>query len=389
MSISARESNLAELLWDNIAYFVPVYQRDYSWDKEQTSSFWTTVQAAAQGRTEYFLGSIVLVKTTSKQILEVLDGQQRLATLTLLLAAFKSELAAAGQSAEEAIDMINRALDVMVNKVPDDIPLNKGRNSHILLNNRDSGFFQDFVRGEAPSPQHKSHERIDKAFRFFCDRIKKTVESNNPWTSVLHLWDDVQAALTDYLLYVRIEVGDIDTAQAVFESLNSAGLALTKADLIKNYLLMESQPNLREALTLWDGTVDALETLDLTSYVRAFCNSRFEFVRTDKLYAAVKSIAVKRPARTSQVTVAQFLKDLNRSSAAYASLAAPDSSTWPDPDVLRDLEDLRDLGATTVLVPLLAALHATATPDCPVGFKQVVSRFLTFHVRSIVVDGAV
>jgi hypothetical protein len=181
-------------------------------------------------------------------------------------------------------------------------------------------------------------------------------------------------------------VSDIDTAQAVFESLNSAGLALTKADLIKNYLLMESRPSQQTALAQWDSTLDALgASIDLTQYIRTFCNSHFEFVRTDRLYAAVKTIAVKRPSLTSQVRPDVFLRDLSQSATVYANLASPDASVWTDPEVLRDLEDLRDLAAVTVLVPLLAAYRMTAAGSSGVTFKQVVSKFLTFQVRSIVV----
>ena len=387
MSISARESNLGELLWDHSAYFVPVYQRDYSWDKEQTSSFWDTVQAAARENTEYFLGSLVLVKTSAKQVLEVLDGQQRLATLTILLAAFKAELSLINtQAAQEAIHSIDMALDVKVaQQLPAGIPLKKGINTHIRLNDRDCLFYEDLIRVKAPSPVHRSHELILKAYEFFGQKIRETVASGGLYSDVVHLWDDFEAALTDYLLYVRIEVSDIDTAQAVFESLNSAGLALTKADLIKNYLLMESRPNQQAALALWDTTVDALGSLDLTQYIRTFCNAKFEFVRTDRLYAAVKGIAVSRPALSSQVKPDIFLKDLSQSAIIYANLAAPDASVWTDPIVLRDLEDLRDLGATTVLVPLLAAYHAACAPGSATSFKDVVAKFLTFQVRSIVV----
>lgn len=387
MTISARESNLGELLWDNNAYVVPVYQRDYAWEKEQTTAFWDTVLAATTEHAEYFLGSIVLVKTEANQILELLDGQQRMATLALLLAAFRSELESlSSQPAAEAIGLIGRALEVTITRVPQGVPLARGLNTHVRLNERDATFFEDFLRQRSPQAVHRSHERIEKAYSFFRAKIRDCLESGGRWNDIVHLWDAVSGALSEHLQYVRIEVSDIDTAQAVFESLNSAGLALTKADLIKNYLLMESRPSEQAALAQWNTTLDALgASTDLTQYIRTFCNSHFEFVRTDRLYAAVKSIAVKRPSLSSQETPDVFLRDLAQSASIYAYLASPDSSVWTEPEVLRDLEDLRDLAAVTVLVPLLAAYRVTSAAGSGVTFKQVLSKFLTFQVRSIVV----
>lgn len=400
MSIGARESTLYELLWDANVYYVPIYQRNYSWDKEQTSRLWETIYTAATDQQDYFLGSVVLVETGSQQILEVLDGQQRIATLLLLLAAFSKHLAAStDQPCQDANALIGRALRVVVNgTIPPGTPFQPGMQPHMHLNDQDHQFYADTISGASPEPRHSSHRLIKKAFAYFDAQIKAELR-NGRWNSPSHFWDAIASALTQHLLYVRISVNNISTAQAVFESLNSAGLDLTKADLIKNYLLMNI-PSHQHTLALaeWTNAANTLgETVDLTAYIRAFWNSAVEFVRTDRLYEELREVVVPNPSPTPsanprtgktppfQMLPMKFLQELSADAEIQYRLAMPEMSFWSDSALCRDLEDLRDLGAMTVWVPLMAAYRATAGASATLRFADVVRQFLTLHVRYIVV----
>lgn len=400
MTILATQSTLNALLWDANAYFVPIYQRNYSWDKEQITRLWETLCTSAADNQDYFLGSVVLVKTESEQIFEVLDGQQRLATLLLLLAAFRKHLTrVAGQPGVDARALIGRALEIVVNgTVPQGIPFHAGMQTHFRLNDQDHAFFAATIAGNSPEPSHASHRLIRKAFNYFDNQIGDKLQAGG-WNDAGHLWNSIANALTQHLFYVRITVSNISTAQAVFESLNSAGMDLTKADLIKNYLLMNI-PSYQHAVALaeWTNTTSTLgETLDLTTFIRAYWNSRVEFVRTDRLYEELREVVVPNPAavpapstRTGrtppfQMLPMSFLQELSANATIAYHMASPDSTHWPDAALLRDLEDLRDLGASTVWVPLLAAHVAASQPGSQFTFADVVRRFLSLHVRYIVV----
>ena len=87
--IAAHEELLLNLLWGAAIYRVPLYQRDFAWEQEQTAELWSDVVRTAFGSEVYFLGSMVFVKTDTSVVFEILDGQQRFASLSLMIAALR------------------------------------------------------------------------------------------------------------------------------------------------------------------------------------------------------------------------------------------------------------------------------------------------------------
>src|SRR5512138_3071120 len=97
-SITSQVMSLGSMLRSGDTYIVPPYQRNYSWEKIQFSDFWTDVSKTFGGASrEYFLGSIVINNSQSPELI-VIDGQQRLITTAVLLAALRSHLRNAGNT---------------------------------------------------------------------------------------------------------------------------------------------------------------------------------------------------------------------------------------------------------------------------------------------------
>ena len=149
---------------------VPDYQRDYSWDKDEVTDFWSDLIAfggndpRSRPTGEYFLGATVLVNNGSFHL--VLDGQQRLATATILLAALRDKIK---EYKEDAAQQIQDQFIVFEDQFTGE------RIPKIELNVFDRDFFRDYIQAfpkvESASPQKRSHYLITKAYKYFQDQI--------------------------------------------------------------------------------------------------------------------------------------------------------------------------------------------------------------------------
>lgn len=378
--INAHEEPLFKVLWGVDILEVPPYQRNFAWDEEQVGALWDDAFRTSRGSDVYFLGSVVLVKTKHAGVYELLDGQQRLASLLLMLAAFrdvlkderpKSDQIATIQTALTRMDMSGRYGHKMT--------------ARLHLNHRDRTYFASVV-GDAsiPEPEFASHRLLKKAYEYFKGRIEKLVkEGQDPEA----LWESLRTAFTDRLYIIRIEVGDEVQAQMIFEALNSAGLDLTQADLIKNYLLRETPGHERDAAyKAWSSVADQIEeSTHLTNFVRVYWNSAYSFARKDELYKRIKEGVKKPPLSSTQVDVKSFLTNMKNEAQEWialqtSSLTGPGAETEQAND---DLRELRELGAVLIFVPLLA-LRKVYAGDMAT-FARSVRWFRDFYVRYTIV----
>lgn len=203
-------------------YVIPVYQRKYDWKRENCSQLYEDLKKIIFDKREsHFFGSIVssVVPNGSKIEYHIIDGQQRLTTVTLLLLAIRN-LIAQGKiiPQEERLDeqISQRFLISPWAKEEDRIKLRPVKGDREALAR---------LFGDAEDYDHASNLTLN--YQFFCDKIlQKEVTV-----------DDLYAAIGK-LEIISITLDQSDNAQLIFESLNSTGLALTEGDKIRNYILM-------------------------------------------------------------------------------------------------------------------------------------------------------
>jgi len=197
VAINAHEENLGQALWDNNICLVPPYQRNYSWDKDQISTLWTDLMRVAHNGDTYFLGSMVFVKTDSAMVFHVLDGQQRFASLLLLVAAFQ-EIIRTSDPASQALNGLQQILlkvDVTGKFGNQDVV-------HVRLNYQDEEFFDILIKtGVVQKPQHASHRLLAKAFADFKDLIRNECEKRG--VTAEQLWGTLRDAATQRLFIIR------------------------------------------------------------------------------------------------------------------------------------------------------------------------------------------
>lgn len=222
-------------------FVIPIYQRNYSWDEKQCQQLWDDILRVGSNETIplHFIGSIVYVQGGHASVsigapLLVIDGQQRLTTLTILLEA----LARFTKESEpvDGFSSLKIRHKYLTNPLED-----KERFYKILLSDTDKETLNALVReGEYP----KDHSiRIKENFEFFSDLISTNA------SRIVNICNGINKLMIVDIALER----DQENPQLIFESMNSTGKALSEADLIRNYILMGLEPKLQTEIytDLW------------------------------------------------------------------------------------------------------------------------------------------
>lgn len=246
---------IAHVLADN-RLKVPVFQRSYAWEKSHVidllQDVTTSLQAGAQ---EYFLGSIV-VSTEQSGVLEVVDGQQRLATVTIILAQIRDYFLQNGED-ERAATLERDYLLKRDLRTQEPAP-------KLTLNDIDNDFFQKTVLSRPGSPDRAvnstrtSHALLNEASATAAKHIGSVASTTK--TPIELLLDYVEY-LNDKTKVILLRVPDHANAFTIFETLNDRGLDLAISDLLKNYLFFRAENRLVEVQASWTAMLGALSAV--------------------------------------------------------------------------------------------------------------------------------
>ncbi len=226
--MDARKGNIYEILNGNRQFLIPVYQRYYSWDVEQCKRLWNDiVEMQKRGKEGHFVGSIVNIAEqampTGVQKYMIIDGQQRITTLSLLLIALRDY--AVKNPGDTTINA--RRIDNMLLKNEYEIGDERYK---LLLTETDRDILKCLVE-EKPISDDTRSKLLDN-YRFFASKIadKELLPAE--------IYESIGKLQIVNITLDRL----VDDAQAIFESLNSTGKELSESDLIRNYVLMGLEP---------------------------------------------------------------------------------------------------------------------------------------------------
>ncbi len=354
---------------------VPAYQRSFAWEDEHVEELLNDLSRAIEANdAEYFLGSIV-VSNEGTAGPEIVDGQQRLATVTILLAAIRDYFHSENESARVS-GIENRYL-FSINLRTEE------RHPRLRLNDLDNHFFESRILAQPSDSSRKlaatakSHKLLANAAEIARKHVATIVGSTTSPHDALLDWVEY---IHDSVKVVWFQVPDHANAFMIFETLNDRGLDLAISDLLKNYLFHLAADRWTEAQANWlavIGVMDAIGTAGGTvTYIRHLWSSQHGLTRERDLYKAIKTrISSKRKAL-------DFSALLKASARMYAAIANPDSDFW-DPygeDSRSCMRTLNELGAIRIRPLVLAVLMKFSKPEVRKAMRVLVAWTVRFLI---------
>lgn len=335
----------------NTQFSIPVYQRNYDWKTEQCKALLDDIiRVEEQSRSgidsEHFIGSIVASKentvaSSQTQQVTLIDGQQRITTLTLLLLAIY-------RKSQEYSDA--NLEDIIYNDILLNRNINNERKLKLKVTANNSAALEAIYENKEDSITYNSN--VINNFKFFYNQI--TPENLNSIWEGLHRLRMVEIVLHP----------PQDDAQKIFESMNSTGLDLGQADLIRNYVLMNLPVEKQNELfnKYWSeieqNTKDENHTNMIDYLFRDYLifNEK-KFVSNPRIYTTFKKLY---PLNAHE-KIEKTLETINRLSKSYSKLINPENEQ--DIEIKKELQYIKDLELTTANVVLMFVLDDYANRE--------------------------
>lgn len=327
-----------QLLANGLRYEIPKFQRDYSWEAEHWDDLWQDIKLIlAHEDNEHYMGYLVLQTTNNKEFF-IIDGQQRLTTMSLLiLAGLKclKELADSGDDTENNLKRIDNLLSSYIGYVD---PVSLIANNKLKLNRNSDDYYRQYLvlLKELPIRNTNASEKhMRECFIWFYEKIKKEF---NTGEKLARFIDEI----VDKLFFTVIEVTDQLNAFKVFETLNARGVQLSSSDLLKNYFFSvvdESLPHkaeIEEVENIWSKIVGKLGEQKFEDYLRYYWNSINKSVGKKNLFKIIKN-SVK-----TKEQVFELIRNLNDVADIYMAIQDPYDDYWRDkPEIRKYIKELK------------------------------------------------
>ena len=371
--MDARKGNIYEILNGNKQFLIPVYQRFYSWDIDQCKRLWNDiVEMQRKGKAGHFVGSIVNIAEqampTGVQKYLIIDGQQRMTTLTLLLLALRDY--AIKNPSNTTINA--RRIDNMLLKNEYE---SGDERYKLLLTETDRDILISMV--EEKSIAEGTRSRLIDNYNFFANKIAdQEIQPAEVYESI------------GKLQIVNITLDrTVDEAQAIFESLNSTVKELSESDLIRNYVLMGLEPS--EQIYIYEHLWRPMEQLFIYETQGTVMDAFFRHYLTMKLSRIPKQGRVYEEFKLYHLncefgTIRELCQDLLEYAQHYTNIVFKRNT---DTDLKKLYEDIIDL-RMEVSYPFLLIIHH----DCVEGritseeLKKILKLCISYVLRRAICE---
>ncbi len=314
---------------------IPIYQRLYSWEKEQCKQLWDDIiKIGGDDKMDgHFIGSILYVLdriTHSNNALLIIDGQQRLTTITLLLTALRDHLS----------DEVKRK------EIEDHYLINSDKDGdkkfRLILSESDKDTLLSLIDKDRRKPSEPSSKIVEN-FKLFEE-----------WVSNTNKLETIFRGLKKLMIVEIALEKEKDDPQLIFESMNSKGIELTQTDLIRNYIVMETETEKQESFynKYWRAMEEKFKQNEklFDRFVRHYLTIKTrEIPNINKVYAAFKDYWQKEG-----VGIEDLLKDLQKYCGYFCQIVFKKEA---NKDLNKALGFLVDL-EMDVIYPLLLELYS-------------------------------
>lgn len=369
--ITATEETVKSLFSRSYRYVVPEYQRQYSWGEEQWDDLWRDLQSIDDGRT-HFLGSVVFVECNTGfdelNEYEIVDGQQRLTTISVLLCAIREYYKKMGNDgAAESID--SQYLWEKDEEFTD--------KQKIELNSLDADQYRRLLHGNRP---REEESKIRGAIEFYADKISSLSDEEV---------EEVRKKLLNGVTLVTIDCPSQESAFRLFETLNDRGLELSEIDLMKNYLYKKitNDPGINtEAVKQdWEGIIDDIR-YELNKPFRFFIHY-FLFatepdissnISQNTLYETFQEL-IDEKIPESNITLEEYMSKMAEDTLLYLNLINAEISKFDSSsnDRINELlEDLDRLGYTQERIYLMGVFSHLSSASKVIRCLKLIESYI-------------
>jgi uncharacterized protein with ParB-like and HNH nuclease domain len=344
MKIEADDKEVQDIF--SLGYFkIPRFQRPYSWGIDEVESFWDDI--ISEKSDNYFIGSMVAYQT-QKPYFGIVDGQQRLTTITLLLSVIRNGFLKLGE--ENLAKGVHKYVEKANIDNEDEFILNSETSFPYLQDHIQSynGFNLDCEAGVEEQKLEKAFDILTKKVSYHIPELDNS-EEVQPSLFTNHSSEAINElkALRNKILSLKlvfIQLDNEDDAYLIFETLNARGRDLTTSDLVKNLVLKKlknKSSTLDQSKEKWNFIVkqfdDIGDSAALDTFLLHYWLAEHEYTTDKKLFAKVKLYIAN-----NEEFAKSLIHDLSAASKYYSSMLLPESGKWnKDEQIIRThLENL-------------------------------------------------
>lgn len=357
MKIEANDKQVQDIF--SLGYFqIPRFQRPYSWTEEEVKNFWDDV--VIEEHDQYFIGSMVVYQI-EKPYFGIVDGQQRLTTITLMLAAIRNAFRMLGE------ENLSKGVHNYIEKANID-----NVNEFILNSETSFPYLQDHIQSfEGDNVDCTvGHEelKLKNAFELIREKLFPLIPKCQIIDTQLNFPDETRLAVIDKLKTIRnkilslklvfIQLDNEDEAYLIFETLNTRGKDLTTPDLVKNLLLKKvksANKTLDNSKIIWNKILekfddDGLEN-EMSSFLHHHWLSKYGDTTEKKLFGEIKEYV------NNSDLAFKLLIEFQKNADYYVSIRNPNNYLWtPEENELKQC--LQSLNILTVKqqIPMVLSL---------------------------------
>lgn len=313
-----------KLMGSGLKYDIPKFQRDYSWESQQWDDLWQDILLILNNEeNEHYMGYLVL-QTSDNKIHTVIDGQQRLTTLSILMLSLLKVL---NEFVKNEIEIDNNNLRIETyrnNYIGSLNPVTLISDNKLKLNRNSDEYYRNnmVLLKELPLRNTNASEKhMRECFLWFYAKTSKLLNSGEEVAQLIE-------TLVDKLFFTVITVTDQLNAFKVFETLNARGVQLSSSDLLKNYLFSvidASEPHISEIVeleSLWSRIIGKLGNKKFEDYLRYYWNSKNKTVRRNQLFKTIRNTI------TTKEETFKLIRDLDDTADLFVAIQDSESEYW-------------------------------------------------------------
>ncbi|MEM9004715.1 MAG: DUF262 domain-containing protein [Cyanobacteria bacterium P01_F01_bin.86] len=327
--LDTRTTSFGDLIGNGKIYRVPPFQRDYSWKEENWEDLWQDILLIYNNpNSSHYMGALVLQSSgTLDKEFTIIDGQQRLATLSIVAIAVIEKIQKLVERDEHKESNQERQEILKRTYLSDRDPRSLRYSSKVILNENNNDFYQsNLINLRQPlnvRALSKSNQLLWQAFQYFFKQLEELREVVQDGERLAELLTD---AIAQRLLFIQINVEDELNAYTVFETLNARGIELSSTDLLKNYLfsLFQGPDDLQEAQRQWRRIINTVQMEKFPEFLRYYLSLQETRVRRERLFKIV------REAVTNGQQAFELLDQLEDYSSLFIALDNSNDDFWRD-----------------------------------------------------------